>query len=204
MKKIIEICGIDTSGKTTQTNLLSQMINLYGVSNQIVPKILQYNPRVPKNGSDRQKWYKEASLDEILLAKLETLKEKSMLAEQMDAEIIIEDRGYTTIYSSCIAHCMQRAEYCFQRADSYVSRLNHDIRCVPIEDLHIILRFDNPNKNRYNKEMPEGFLQYLINFHLCIDEVSKRFLNTQWINAELPKEEISQRILDKIRGLNHG
>ena len=41
MKKIIEICGIDTSGKTTQTNLLSQMLNLYGVSNQIVPKILQ-------------------------------------------------------------------------------------------------------------------------------------------------------------------
>ena len=99
MKKIIEICGIDTSGKTTQVNRLNQLLSFYGFSNKMVPKRLKYNHRVPQNTNNREKWYGYASLDEIVLAKLETLREKSSIIEQMDAEVILEDRGYITIYS---------------------------------------------------------------------------------------------------------
>jgi len=84
----------------------------------------------------------------VILTKLETLREKSILVKKLDAEVILEDRGHLAIYASCIALCMQRRDYSFCEADSYVLELNKNIECIAMEDLHVHLKFSTPDRVR--------------------------------------------------------
>ncbi|MEK6879905.1 MAG: hypothetical protein AABY22_09875 [Nanoarchaeota archaeon] len=205
MKKVIEICGIDTSGKTTQTNRLMEILSLNGFNPQIIPKTLLLNPKVPRNFEERKKWYEQGNLDDVIFARLQSSREKAKIIDSINDGVIIQDRGYISSYSSCIAYCMQREDWDFHEANRYVTRQNQNVKCFPVEDLHCLLRINRDIgqvvKQRRKEEITDNFLKYLKCFSLSLDNISSRFSNIIKIDACLPKEDISQKIYTILRRL---
>jgi thymidylate kinase len=204
--KLIELGGIDGTGKDTQQKKISELLDQHPISYANGPNRIKLSTRCPQNSQERFKWYLTGSIDEIILFNLESAKKREEIIETYNREIIIENRGYITIYSSCIARYMQRKKCDFFEAENYVSKLNKDINYVPSEKIHFILGYENKQilieevKNRLGN-IEDSFMDYLILFDMSIKNISKNFKNCVDINARENPEVISKNIYSYINNL---
>jgi thymidylate kinase len=206
MKKIIEIGGIDTSGKSTLIDNLIPHLNKSGVSSQKAPKRFPMDSRIPRKLIDRMQWYRDVPVSEIVSANLYSSMARDNNMSNMDGDIIFEDRGFITIYASSMAHYMQREKSCLEEAGCFVDSLNKEIGYFPKENWHFILEFNNgqsaaENYIKRSGEHPrKGFLEYLCFFDMAIARVSERFRNINTIDAEKEEYQITKDVASLITG----
>ena len=206
MKKVFEIGGIDTSGKTEQTNAVLSLLQKRGLAVGVASKRLPLDERFPKDFSQRVDWYHNAPVEEIILANLESTVRRDELTFKMDKDIVLEDRGFITIYSSCVAHCMQRTGKGLKESCLFVDKLNQEGGYFSIENAHFLLEFQNPlTMNEVIKKRSPEIVSDIFGKYLgFMDEAIRKQRDSGVIyrlNAEDSIKNTSEYIMHTIQGL---
>lgn len=205
--KIIEIGGIDGSGKTTQVqSLLNEFSRIYGLRVIIAPKRIPLEPLFPQHPDERKEWYLKAPVGDIVTAHISSTINRIKICNNNlnNYDIILEDRGYYTILSSLIARVMQRKHVNFREAKSFVYRISDEKKLSRIEDKNYILNFVNWKiaKNEIIKRgelVQEGnFGEYLKKFYYVINHLTVNKNNVFLSSAKGDSKYITKSLLEKI------
>lgn len=177
MKRIIEIGGIDASGKTTQIkNLLNHAERMKNLKVCVAPKRIPLESKFPDNLRQRIKWYLEAPLREIVGVNFSSKLKRDDINEKLNYDIILEDRGFYTIYTSMIARTMHRENTNFLQAKEFVDGISNEKGFNKNGSTSYVLHFKNwkTAKTEIRKRMSyldEDFERYLEKFYLAMNKV---------------------------------
>lgn len=172
---IIEFAGLDNAGKTTQISILKKELKKDNEQVILGSKFVEFG-LFPKTLKERQQWYRQAPIDEIVSTFLKTGRLRNKQDENKSSNIILYDRGHFCIYASCIARVMTSEKTTFGDAKDYVNEINSSIGYYPIEDIVFFQKFnDNPDQylplleKREKAKLERGFKQYLVNFNNALN-----------------------------------
>ncbi len=168
MSLVIEIGGIDNSGKTTLIGGIMPRLIKEGYYAAQAKKRIPLEEKFPSTLKKRIEWYRMAPASEIIDANLSSAIKRDEITRQANEDITLESRGYLTIYASMIAMNMNKQKTGFDKSKEVVDSLNQKYGFEPIEDAHYIISFggdwqkiSKEVKERENGRMSDDFVNYL-------------------------------------------
>jgi len=133
---IVEVGGMDGSGKSVQVNYLFNYFLGKGKSVYVPKPIYQFNPNIPQGLESRIEWYKNENPVKIVEENIKGAKARNNLAQKINSEYVLLDRGYYTTWASMVSRLDGKDP------ESIVDFIARDLNYYPIEDKHIIYETD--------------------------------------------------------------
>jgi thymidylate kinase len=199
MSSIIEIGGVDGSGKSTIIKSITDLLEIEGRSIYLPSSPTELSPLYPSSLEARRNWYVEAPAEQIIRANIHGAAMRNELCAKDKSEYIILDRGYHTTLASAKARLLQRG-YRQQEADDLVSKVSEEYCYTNIEDQHILcVVSEGTVRERLAQEYKGTFKEYLGHFLQELDRVRQEE-DVVSINNEQPLEKTIREIMTIIRG----
>jgi thymidylate kinase len=162
---IVEIGGMDGSGKTIQVSYLFNYFTEKGKTVYIPKPIYKFNPKIPQYLENRIAWYMNENAVKVVEENLKAAKARNYLVQKIGSEYVLLDRGYYTTWASMVARLDGKDP------DSIVDYIARDLNFYPIEDKHIIYEADfDTIKKRTNPS--KSFELYLVKFKREMDLIN--------------------------------
>jgi len=193
---IIEVDGIDNSGKTTLIKGLVQYFNLREINVFEPPNASELCDLLPKKIDTLVEWFQEASIEEVVYALLSGNEARNKVVLESSSKIVVLDRGYLTVFSSCIARIMVRENINFEAAIRRIKNINSCIGFTSIGTLSLLLVFPREIKilevikKREKCSFPIGYEKYLACFVEVLDRNKQNLHNYYELSAVQPVKVI--------------